>query len=170
MLLTLLTWLVLVVALRVALAGNPALQLLRDTPLPVQREASAFLSQRAQAAAEGNDGDEGEDEEAEEGEAQNFLRRFTRVSLLLFLVFLVEMALTLYFLYADPWFPVPWFLWVKNMLMLYVAFALYRENRSKALFDAIRELPAWAPRWERISYLATALCCVGLLLRAINIL
>lgn len=154
MLLSLLTWIVFVHAVSVVILGNPACRLVRNTPALVLAEAVTCLED-----------DISPHDDRVAGPCHEFMRRFFRLSMIYVFVFFLEAALTLYFLFTEPLFLVPWFVWVKNMAMLYAAYTVHRHS-SNNLFEAVQEIPPWAMRWERISYMLTAVCFGLLFLKA----
>ena len=150
LLVSLLSWGVVLLALHLSVRGNPAYVLVSRTPPAVLREAANCLE---------------EEWLPDEGEIHDFLRRFFRLAALVALLYGAEMAVALYFLLAEPDFLLPWFVLLKDLAMLHTQRVLTRRAPEQDRFTVVRALPAWYWRWERISSLLSAVCALVFFLK-----
>ncbi len=157
--LIILTWVVAVFCLELGLRGNPAYKLLRSTPYPILRQAAELFDQEELAPA--SQGDEA---------VACFLRRFLRLSLLTTALFVGEMGLCACFLADQPSLWLCWFVIAKNLVIFIGGYFLYHRSHKRNPIEAILQFPPWGFRWERISYLLSAVCFFTLLLITLDIL
>ena len=135
-------WVVFVYSLTVFITGNPAYVLVNDIPSAELEPASRCLEN---------------DMIPENENVYLFIKHFFRLTALACFLFFVEFSIILYFVYAQPSLFIPWFILVKNIIMLGIGYRLHQQS-SNNIFEAIQRIPLWAMRWERISYLFTAIC------------
>ena len=142
LLLSISIWVILVYSVKVFVTGNPAYILVKDIPAGMLKQATDCL----------------EDEMMPENEnVYLFIKKFFRLTALTCILFFLEFAVILYFISEQPKLIIPWFILAKNIVMLGIGYNLH-QNSSDNIFQAIQEIPPWAMRWERISYLISAIC------------
>ena len=135
-------WVVFVYSLKVFITGNPAYVLVNGIPSVELEQASECLEN---------------DMIPDNENVCLFIKRFFRLTALACFLFFVEFTIILYFIYAQPSLFIPWFILIKNVIMLGIGYRLHQQS-SNNIFEAIQQIPQWAMRWERISYLFTAIC------------
>ena len=154
LMLSICVWIVLVYSIKVSISGNPAYYLVKQTPALILNEAASCL----------------ESEMVPDNEnIYSFIKMFFRLTAFACILFVLEIGVAIYFIYSDPKLSVPWFILIKNLLMLALGHSLHHKDEEN-VFESVRRLPKWAMRWERISYVATSVCFLYLLLLVNNLL
>ena len=147
-------WVVLVYSVKIFISGNPAYYLVQQAPTPILNQAADCL----------------ESEMVPENEnIYLFIKMFFRLTALACVLFVLEFGVVLYFIYTDPKLSIPWFILVKNVVMLALGYSMHQQGNDN-IFQSVLKIPKWAMRWERISYLATAVCFLYLFLLVNNFL
>jgi hypothetical protein len=148
LLLSISIWVILVYSLKVSISGNPAYLLVRTVPPPTLKRAADCLESEMMP---------------EDEYIYLFIKKFFRLIAVGSVLFFMEFAIIIYFIYTQPNFYIPWLILFKNLAMLGLGYSLHRE-KNENIFESVRQLPVWAMRWERISYLVTAGCFLFLFL------
>ncbi len=140
LLLSISIWVIVVYSLKVAATGNPAYGLVKAAPAGMLEEAADCISGESFP---------------EDDTIYLFVRRFFRLTAIGCLLFLVEIGVTLYFIYTDPKLLISWFIMFKNLSMLALGYSVHK-NSDGNIFESVQEIPEWAMKLERVSYLVTA--------------
>ena len=141
-------WIVLVYSIKVSVSGNPAYYLVKQTPKLILNEAAACLESEMIP---------------DNKNIYLFIKMFFRLTALACVLFILEFGVLLYFIYTEPKLLIPWFILIKNIVMLALGHSLHHDTNEN-IFESVRKIPRWAMRWERISYVVTAVCFLYLFL------
>ena len=137
---SLLTWLIVIYSLKIVVVGNPAYDLVRSAPKAILKDAANYL--------------EG-DEIISDDSSSLFVQQFLRLTTITFVLFVVEIGILFYFILKDPQLGIPWIILVKNVIMVVLGYNAHRQVNGN-VFESILDIPSWAIFCERISYLITA--------------
>ena len=149
LLLSISIWIVLVYSLKIFATGNPAYDLVKDVPSPMLSQAADCL----------------ESEIVPENEIiYSFIRAFFRLTAVACSIFILELIIVFYFIYEDPYLPIPWIILVKDFIMVWMGYSLHQKGR-KNIFESVLQVPSWCIWLERISYLITSVCFIVLFLK-----
>jgi hypothetical protein len=148
--LSFLTWAVAVGCAVLSLAGNPVYRLCRRTPAPILQAAVTTIEQ--------------DNLEEADDDVTSFIQLASRWLLTLLALFLAELAVCVYFVSQRPTFWLCWFVLAKDVIAVAASFLLVHKRRWPNPIAALRELPPWVMRWERVNYFLSAVCFVVLFL------
>ena len=136
-------WCVLIFSLRVALFGNPLLNLLRQTD-------KASLENAEKSALSALD--------RMEEKAFHLVRRLSRLTILEAVMFLLELGILIFLVFTHTYFWVSVTLLFKDLIIILFSILITRRfrHREKKL-SSLCDLPAWFDIVERVSASLSAL-------------
>ena len=138
LLLSIMTWIVLVYSFRVMVFGNPLVRWLQQTPLELLQRLDQSTSDESQFARIGP-------------EDLALLRRFVFYQALELALFFLEVGLLLFFWYRGTLPALCITLLVKNIAVLGVGIVAVYSTEARPLFIHLRTLPRWLIVLDRLS-------------------
>ena len=139
-------WIVLVFSLRVSLFGNPTYTMVCSAPDTLIEKAGVCLV---------------EESAPEDDETRSFLAKFVRWSIASFVLIFLELAVSVYFLFAHPLFFVPWLIVAKYVIVIQFAMGIEWEDEA-TIFEQIQRMPKSLIQCERVVCFLTALGFIAL--------
>jgi hypothetical protein len=142
-------WIVLIFSLRISFFGNPTYTIVCNAPDHLIEKAGTCLV---------------EESPPEDDETRRFLATFVRWSIASFVLIVLELGVSVYFMFSDPMFFVPWMIVAKYVILVLFATGIEWEDDA-TVFEQIQRMPKGLIHSERVVCFLTAIGFIALFIQ-----